>query len=151
MASVAEKVYGLVKETVEAQGVSLWDVRLVKEGASYYLRIFIDKPQGVSIDDCANVSHAIDPIIDSADPIEQSYYLEVCSAGLNRELVRDEHFYSVIGKTVTVKLFKALDGKKEITGVLEAFDGTLTVREGETVYKLERSQVAKASLFEEWE
>ena len=77
MANTAEKIYGLIKETVEAQGVSLWDVRLVKEGASYYLRIFIDKPDGISIDDCTEVSHAVEPVIDAADPIDNSYYLEV--------------------------------------------------------------------------
>ena len=74
MASAAERVYGLIKDTVEAQGVALWDVRFVKEGASWYLRVFIDKPEGISIDDCTNVSHAIDPILDEADPIDKSYY-----------------------------------------------------------------------------
>ena len=78
MANSAEKVYELIKTAVEEQGVSLWDVRFLKEGASWYLRVFIDKSEGVSIDDCTNVSHAIDPIIDEADPIDVSYYLEVC-------------------------------------------------------------------------
>ena len=75
MAKVADKVYSLIKETVQQQGVRLWDVVFVKEGASYYLRVFIDKDEGISIDDCTNVSHAIDPIIDEADPIDVSYYL----------------------------------------------------------------------------
>ena len=88
MANSAEKVYGLIKDAVEEQGVSLWDVRFLKEGASWYLRVFIDKPEGISIDDCTNVSHAIDPIIDAADPIDVSYYLEVCSPGIERELTR---------------------------------------------------------------
>ena len=69
MASAAERVYSLIKETVESQGVELWDVRFVKEGASWYLRVFIDKQDGITIDDCTNVSHAIDPVIDEADPI----------------------------------------------------------------------------------
>ena len=116
MASVAEKVYDLVKETVESCGVSLWDVRFVKEGASHYLRVFIDKPEGISINDCTDVSHAIDPVIDEADPIDCSYYLEVCSPGIDRELSRPHHFEYAIGKEITVKLFKAIDGKKEFTG-----------------------------------
>ena len=75
MANSAEKVYELIKDAVAAEGVGLWDVRFLKEGASWYLRVFIDKPEGISIDDCTNVSHAIDPIIDEADPIDVSYYL----------------------------------------------------------------------------
>ena len=74
MASAAERVYDLIKETVEAQGVTLWDVRFLKEGASWYLRVFIDKQGGINIDDCTNVSHAIDPIIDEANPIDKSFY-----------------------------------------------------------------------------
>ena len=100
MANSAEKVYSLIKQTVEEQGVSLWDVRFLKEGASWYLRVYIDKPEGISIDDCTNVSHAIDPIIDEADPIDVSYYLEVCSPGVERELTKPRHFENSVGKTV---------------------------------------------------
>ena len=98
MASAAERVYSLIKETVEEQGVELWDVRFVKEGASWYLRVFIDKQDGITIDDCTNVSHAIDPVIDEADPIDKSYYLEVCSCGIERELSKPEHFEKVLGQ-----------------------------------------------------
>ncbi len=118
MGKIADGVYELVRDTVESQGVMLWDVAFVKEGASRYLRIFIDKEGGVSIDDCVNVSHAVDPIIDEADPISESYCLEVCSPGLERELTRPEHFKTATGKAVTVKLFKPIDGKKELSGIL---------------------------------
>ena len=121
MANAAERVYALIKETVEEQGVSLWDVRFLKEGASWYLRVFIDKPEGVNIDDCTNVSHAIDPVIDEADPIDKSYYLEVCSPGLQRELTRPFHFESVIGEKIKIKLYKAVDSKKEFTGILKEY------------------------------
>ena len=77
MANAAERVYSLIEETVKNEGVTLWDVRFLKEGANWYLRVFIDKPEGISIDDCTAVSHAIDPIIDEADPIDKSYFLEV--------------------------------------------------------------------------
>lgn len=149
MSSVSEKVYSLIKSTVEEQGVSLWDVRFVKEGASHYLRVFIDKPKGISIDDCANVSRAIDPIIDSADPIDVSYYLEVCSPGLERELSRDSHFMSMIGKKVKIRLFKAIDGQKEFAGTLKAFDGTLTIDTDNGTMYFERSAVAKAAAAED--
>lgn len=119
MESAAERVYSLIKETVENEGVILWDVRFLKEGASWYLRVFIDKEEGISIDDCSRVSHAIDPVIDEADPIDKSYYLEVCSPGLERELIRPEHFERFIGKTVKIKLYKAIDSKKEFIGILK--------------------------------
>ena len=118
MANAADRVFSLIKETVESLGVELWDVRFVKEGASWYLRVFIDKEDGITIDDCTDVSHAIDPVIDEADPIDKSYYLEVCSCGLERELVKPEHFKKVLGKVVKLKLYKAVDGVKEFTGTL---------------------------------
>ena len=72
MANVADRVYSLIEETVKNEGVDLWDVRFIKEGANWYLRVFIDKADGVTIDDCTNVSHAIDPVIDQADPIDKA-------------------------------------------------------------------------------
>lgn len=146
MASVAEKVFGLIKETVEAQGVELWDVRFVKEGASHYLRVFIDKSEGISINDCTDVSHAIDPIIDEADPIDISYYLEVSSPGLQRELSRPEHFEKMLGRVVNVKLFKALDGKKEFSGALKAYDGALTLETSDGELEFPKGAFAKVNL-----
>lgn len=128
MASAAERVYSLIKETVENEGVILWDVRFLKEGASWYLRVFIDKEEGISIDDCSRVSHAIDPVIDEADPIDKSYYLEVCSPGLERELIRPEHFERFIGERVKIKFYKAVDSKKEFIGILKQ-SGDLVVLE----------------------
>ena len=123
MAGVTDRIFDLIKGAVEAEGVALWDVRFLKEGASYYLRVFIDKPEGIDINDCTAVSHAIDPIIDEADPIDKSYYLEVCSPGLERQLIRPEHFERFIGFDVKVKLYKAYDGSKEISGKLMKYDG----------------------------
>ena len=148
MASVAEKVYGLIKPTVESCGVTLWDVRFVKEGASHYLRIFIDKPEGISINDCTDVSHAIDPVIDDADPIDGSYYLEVCSTGTEREIVRPHHFEYAIGKEVKVKLFKAIEGKKEFVGVLKAYDGDITLDIDGNENKFEKGSFSKVYIFE---
>ena len=148
MASVAEKVYGLIKPTVESCGVTLWDVRFVKEGASHYLRIFIDKPEGISINDCTDVSHAIDPVIDDADPIDGSYYLEVCSPGTEREIVRPHHFEYAIGKEVKVKLFKAIEGKKEFVGVLKAYDGDITLDIAGNENKFEKGSFSKGYIFE---
>ncbi len=147
MANSAERVYELIKDAVEAEGVRLWDVRFLKEGASWYLRVFIDKPEGKSIDDCTNVSHAIDPIIDEADPIDVSYYLEVCSPGIERELTRSRHYEESLGKQVRLKLYRAYDGKKEITGTLEDVteENVTLVTEGNAL-TVERKNISKANL-----
>lgn len=147
MANSAERVYELIKDAVEAEGVRLWDVRFLKEGASWYLRVFIDKPEGISIDDCTNVSHAIDPIIDEADPIDVSYYLEVCSPGVERELTRSRHYEESLGKQVRLKLYRAYDGKKEITGTLEDVteENVTLVTEGNAL-TVERKNISKANL-----
>ena len=148
MASIADKVYDLVKDTVESCGVTLWDVRFVKEGASHYLRIFIDKADGVNINDCTDVSHAVDPVIDEADPIDCSYYLEVCSPGIDRELCRPHHFEYGIGKEITVKLFKAIDGKKEFTGVLKSYDGGITLEIDGAETHFEKGAFSKVYIYE---
>ena len=148
MSQITEKIYALVKDTVETQGVTLWDVAFVKEGASKYLRIFIDKPEGINIDDCTKVSHAIDPVIDEADPIKESYFLEVCSCGLERELSRNEHFAAMIGRKIRVKLFKALDGNKEIEGTLKDFDGSVYLETETTTLIIKKAEIAKAILMD---
>ena len=147
MANSAEKVYELIKDAVAAEGGGLWDVRFLKEGASWYLRVFIDKPEGISIDDCTNVSHAIDPIIDEADPIDVSYYLEVCSPGIERELTRRRHYEESVGKPVRLKLYKAYDGKKELTGTLENVgEDSVTLNTGTDVLTVEFKNISKANL-----
>ena len=145
MANVADRVYSLIKESVEEQGVILWDVRFLKEGASWYLRVFIDSENGITIDDCTNVSHAIDPIIDEADPIDKAYYLEVCSPGIEKELTKPFHFQSVIGQRVKLKLYKAIDSKKEFTGILKSVNEkiTLETENGELTFDLK--EISKAN------
>ena len=123
----ALKVSALIKESVESLGVKLWDVKFVKEGASWYLRVFIDKEEGVDINDCTDVSRLIDPIIDEADPINVSYYLEVCSPGLERELTEGWHYEKYKGADVKVKLIRPRDGKREFSGKLKAYNGDVTV------------------------
>ena len=146
MANAAERVFSLIKETVEAQGVELWDVRFLKEGASWYLRVFIDKPEGISIDDCTNVSHAIDPVIDEADPVDVSYYLEVCSPGIERELSRPEHFAKVAGEKIKVKLYKALEGVKEFTGILKSAQDEVVIETEKGEMRFTLKEISKAHL-----
>jgi len=146
MANTAEKVFELIRTTVEAEGVSLWDVRFLKEGASWYLRVFIDKDEGVSIDDCTNVSHAIDPIIDEADPIDVPYYLEVCSPGIERELTRPQHFERMLGERVKIRLYKAVDGKKEFIGVLKSAGEKIVIESEGSDFEFGFKDISKANL-----
>lgn len=147
MANVSKTVFELIKPTVEDVGVTLWDVRFLKEGASHYLRVFIYKAEGISIDDCTAVSHAIDPIIDKADPISVPYYLEVCSTGIEAELTRKEHYEILKGKPVTIKLYKEFEGKKQIEGVIAGYeDGpVIELADGRTLGLLP-TEISKAYL-----
>ena len=125
--NTVEAVTELVKPIVEDMGLILWDVRFVKEGAGWYLRIFIDKDSGVTIEDCENVTRAVDKPLDDLDPIEQNYCLEVSSPGIERELVKYEHFESFLGAPVMVKLHKP--NEKNI----REFKGTLVAHDKETI------------------
>ena len=122
-------VWDIVEPLAKELGLSIWDVRFLKEGSQWYLRVFIDKDGGVGIDDCVNLSHAIDGPIDEANPIEQAYILEVSSPGVERDLVRDEHFSTYIGEKIKVKMIRPVDGKREFSGILESYeDGNITIR-----------------------
>jgi ribosome maturation factor RimP len=127
--STVGTVRSIVEPIAKSLGLSIWDIRFVKEGASYYLRIFIDKEGGVSLDDCVDLSHAIDKPLDDADPIEPSYYLEVSSPGLERDLVKDAHFQAVTGEKIKLRLIRPRDNKRDFSGILERYeDGLLTLR-----------------------
>lgn len=127
--NTVKTVWQLVEPIAEGMNLRLWDVRFLKEGANWYLRIFIDKDGGVSIDDCVDLTHAINKPLDEADPIEQAYFLEVSSPGVERDLVRDEHFLCNIGEKIKVKMIRPVEGKREFSGVLESYeDGNITLR-----------------------
>lgn len=143
MAGVADKVFSLIKETVESNGVELWDVRFQKEGANWYLRVIIDSDDGISIDNCTDVHHAIDPLLDEADPIDKSYYLEVCSPGLERELTRPEHYTKMLGKKIKLRLYKARDSVKEFGGILKYSDAEKIVLEDETEFAKSEISICK--------
>ena len=110
MAKVTDVVAQLAAPVVEQAGCSLWDVEYVKEAGEWFLRVYIDKEGGVSIDDCEAVSRAVDPVLDEKDPIPESYRFEVCSAGLERQLKRPSDFERYLGEPVLVKLYRPRDG-----------------------------------------
>ncbi|MBO4343862.1 MAG: ribosome maturation factor RimP [Clostridia bacterium] len=120
--NVAQRVKELVKDAVEECGCTLWDVEFVKEGSDRNLIIYIDKPGGVSLTDCEMVNDAVEPIIDKEDPIEDSYFLEISSPGIERELKTPEQIKAFAGSKVVIKLFAAENGKKNFTGTLLPYD-----------------------------
>lgn len=143
--SIAERVEALVTPCITELGYRIWDVEYVKEGAEWYLRITLDSDDGIDIDDCEKVSRAINPIIDEADPIEDFYYLEVSSPGLERVLRKQEHFAASIGCEVEIRLFAPDEYKKKsYTGTLVAYsEEDLTVEtEGET-RKIPQNKISK--------
>ena len=128
----------------QKHGFELVDVEYVKEAGNWYLRVYIDKEGGIAVDDCEVVSREADPILDADDCIEDSYILEVSSPGLGRPLKKDKDFARSIGEEVEVRLFRAVNGCKEYTGLLEAYDKTtvtLTLENEETLV-LERTNIA---------
>ncbi|MBQ3150658.1 MAG: ribosome maturation factor RimP [Clostridia bacterium] len=115
-------VAGLADEIARSLGLRIWDINFVKEGAEYFLRIFIDKDGGVGIEDCENFSRAIDGPLDELDPIEQGYCLEVSSPGIERSLTKPEHFTECIGQKVQFRMIRPVDGERDFKGVLASFD-----------------------------
>ena len=147
MAKVTELTAGLAAPIVEAAGCSLWDVEYVKKAGEWFLRIYIDKEGGVSINDCEAVSRPLSDALDEADPIEGSYTLEVSSAGADRVLKKPEHFAQFTGSEVDVKLYRAREGRKELTGVLKGYDnGNVTVELPGGDVTLEKKDVAQVRL-----
>ncbi len=122
-------VQALAEEIAGQLGLRIWDITFTKEGATYYLRIFIDKDGGVGIEDCERFSRAIDAPLDELDPIEQGYCLEVCSPGIERSLTKPAHFTQCIGQRILVRMIRPVNGERDFKGVLEDYDGgSITLR-----------------------
>ncbi|WP_296561237.1 ribosome maturation factor RimP [uncultured Acetobacterium sp.] len=141
----------LTTPVVEALGYELTDLTFEKRGKDWCLTLFIDSEHGISLDDCETVSRQISELLDEQDPIEQSYFLEVSSPGMDRPLKREKHFLSNLDKKIAVHLFAPLDGKKDIEGVLKSYQTdqlTLELESGELL-TLENSKIAKANRLDE--
>lgn len=117
-----QRVYDLVKPITDELEYFLWDVCYEKEGAMWYLRIFIDRDEGITIEDCEKVTEPVNRVLDEADPIQQQYMLEVGSAGLERDLVKEEHFEVCEGDKVRIRFIRSIEGEKEIAAVLKCAD-----------------------------
>ncbi len=127
--NTVQRVEEIVKPFAEALSLDLWDITFTKEGTDWYLRIFIDKDGGISIDDCVALTHAVTKPLDEADPIAQSYMLEVSSPGVERELKKDRHFEKYIGSPVIVRTIRPVDGVRDFSGIMVKYEsGQITVR-----------------------
>ena len=139
----------IAEPLAEELGLILWDVVFEKEGANYYLKIFIDKEDGVGIEDCVNMSHALDKPLDENDPIDRQYNLQVSSPGIERKLTRDFHFDYAMGEKVMLRLIRPFEGKREFKGILvdysEKGDVTIAIDEENTM-TCEKKEIAWVKL-----
>ena len=152
MANIEEKVEQLVKDKIEAIGYELYDVEYAKEGKNYFLRIFIDKPDGIDLNDCEKVNDAITDILDEENYIKEQYFLEVSSPGIERVLRKDKHLEQNIGEQINVKLFKKDEnGQKEYFGQLKEFDDfKIVIVQDENEIQIERKNISQIKTVYNW-
>lgn len=141
----------LAEPIAKELGYTLWDVRFEKEGSLWILLIVIDKEGGISIDDCEAMSRPLDAKLDEVDPIEQSYCLEVSSAGIERELTRDWHFEACMGQKIVVRLIRPYEGERDFVGTLLAYkDNVVSIEVGDEKYSFPMDDVAYVRLYAEF-
>jgi ribosome maturation factor RimP len=129
--SIESSVQELVEEIIKSTKIELVDIEYVKEGPFKYLRVYIDKPEGITVDDCADVSRVLSKKLDETDPIEEQYFLEVSSPGMERAFKTETDYRKNIGNMVEAKLYKPMDGKKVIKGMLRDKGENFVVIESE--------------------
>lgn len=149
MSKVTDLTAQLAQPLVQAAGCTLWDTEYVKEGGAWYLRVYIDKEGGVSIDDCEAVSRPLSDKLDELDPIQGSYTLEVSSAGADRVLKKPEQFRQFVGSEVECRLYRPRDGQREFVGILKEYreDGGVTVAANGSELSFEKQELAQVRLY----
>lgn len=152
MANIEEKVESLIEPKIKELGYILYDLEYVKSGKDYYLRVYIDKKTGISLEDCELVSNNITDILDQADYIKEQYFLEVSSPGVERVLRKDKHLKDNIAAKVQVKLFKPFNGKKQYEGVLKSFsENKVALEIDKEIIEIERQNISQIKTIFEWE
>lgn len=148
MSKIEEIIFGMAQKIADGFGFEIADIEYKKEGSDYFLRVYIDKEEGyIGIDDCEKVSKELSDKLDEKDPIKEAYILEVCSPGLDRKLKRDKDFVRFMGSEVDVKVFKPIDGKKEFSGVLLAYDdGVATIECENNKYNIKKDEAVYIKL-----
>ena len=149
--SIESKVEKLLEKTIVDLGYDLYDVKYEKEGKDYYLRIIIDKPDGIDLNDSEKVNNSINDILDEADYIKDQYFLEVSSPGIERVLRKEKHFESQIGNEISVKLFKPIDKQKELIGILEEYNNNeITIKLDDKSITINLKDIALAKTIFNW-
>lgn len=151
MANIEEKVESLLEKEINNLGYNLYDVEYVKEGKDFFLRIYIDNENGISLEDCEKVSNGVTEILDKADYIKEQYFLEVSSPGIERILRKDKHFADNIGQKVEMKLFKPINGTRELIGILKKYTEDEITIEGNEEITINRKQIAQIKTIYNWE
>ena len=144
--ALIEKIETLVKPIADELNYEVYHIEFVKENNEFYLRIYIDKEEGISITDCEELSRRVSDVLDVEDPIDKAYYLEVSSPGLNRRLFTDEHFKKFVGREVLVKLNGNIEGKKNIKGLLKEVTEENIIVEDEKAITIPKSKIKAANL-----
>ncbi len=150
MASIEEKVEDLIASKVNELGFDLYDVEYVKEGKEYYLRVYIDKEDGIDLNDCETVSNGISDILDEANYIKEQYFLEVSSPGIERVLRKEKHLQANIGNQIEIRLFKPIEKQKQYTGILIGFNKESVEIENEKVISIDRKNIAQIKTIYDW-
>ena len=150
MANIVSKVTPLCEKVASELGYFIWDVDYVKEGTEWFLRIEIDKEDGIGIEDCEAYSRAIDPLLDEEDYIEGAYRLEVSSPGIERVIKTDFHMSKCIGEVVEIKLFAGIEGCKVARGTLHSYDNESVVLKDEAEIVIPRKNIAKMNIYFEF-
>ena len=151
MSKIEEKVESLLSSVINQLGYELYDVEYAKEGKDYFLRIFIDKPEGIDLNDCEKVNNAINELLDEADYIKEQYFLEVSSPGIERILRKDKHLKDNIGSMVELKLFKSINKEENLVGYLKSYDENfITIEKDNKEIQVERKNISVIKTVYEW-
>ena len=144
--ALVEQIAEMVKPIADELNYDIYHVEYVKENGELYLRIYIEKDGGVSLNDCEALSRRVSDVLDEKDPITDAYFLEVSSPGLNRTLFTEEHYKRFIGREVMVKFTKSVDGKKNIKGILKEVNEDSIVVEAENLMNIPKDKIKSANI-----
>lgn len=153
MASIEERVEALVTKPIENLGYQLYDVQYAKEGKDYFLRIFIEKPNGqISLEDCEKVNNEIEEMLDTADYIKEQYFLEVSSTGVEKIIRKEKHLKDNVDEYITINLFKPVNNSKEFIGILKKYDNdNIYIDVNDEIIELERKNISLIKKFYDWD
>lgn len=144
--ALVTQIYEMVKPIADELNYEIYHIEYVKENGEYYLRIYIEKEGGITLNDCEALSRRVSDIMDEKDPIEEAYFLEVSSPGLNRNLFTESHYKRFVGREIMVKLTKAIDGKKNIKGILKEVNEENIIVEADTLISIPKEKIKSTNI-----